>query len=87
MDDNVRGARMANDVGQRFLENPEERGRQIGREHRFVEVGMNVTFDSSAGLKFVCLPLERGDQPEMIQNSRTKFGGNAADRLDGGIDM
>ena len=37
MDHHVGGARVANDVGQGFLKNAEERGRQIRRQDRLVQ--------------------------------------------------
>lgn len=87
MNDHMGGTRVANHVGERFLKNPEERCRQIGSQHRFAQIGMNVTFNSGPRLKFVCLPLECGDKPKMVEYARAQLGGNPPDRLNGGVYM
>ena len=87
MNRHVRGAGVPNNVGQRFLENPEERCRQIWCQHGFVQIRMHVAFDSRAGLKFICLPFQCRNQPEVIENPWPKFRRNASNGLNGRVDV
>jgi hypothetical protein len=78
----VRGAGMANDVGESFLEDAEKSGVQIGTEAAFPQMNADVAFDAGACLKIVGLPFEGGSEAKMIEHSRTEFGGDAAHHLD-----
>src|SRR5262249_2604266 len=65
VDVDPRGVGVAHDVGQRLLEDPEERGVEVRVQHRVLERARHVALDARAALELVGLPLEGGDQPEV----------------------
>ena len=69
MHHHVRGARVANDVCERFLENPEKRRREIRRQNRLMQIGPHIALDARARLEFIRLPFQRRNQAQMIQNA------------------
>ena len=87
IDQHLGGAGVTNDVGQGLLENPEKSGAQVLIRQGFANPGSHVAFDPGPILELVSLPLDGGDQAQVVQHSRTQFAGNAPDGLDGWIDV
>ena len=80
-------AGVPNNIGERLLKNSEERRVQFRIERRLLKLDVNIAFDSRAGLKFVRLPFQGRGQAEMIEHSGTKLGGDAANHLNGRINV
>jgi hypothetical protein len=81
------GACMADNVGERFLEDSKEGGAQLGVQERLVHVGMNLALYPGPVLEFVRLPFQGGAKAEVVEHAGPQFGGDAAHRLDGRIDV
>src|ERR1043166_1505375 len=78
-----RRAGVADDVGEGFLKNPKEGRVQLGAQHGFLgDARPRHALDASAGLKVVCLPFNRRDPAQIIEDARTQLGGNAPQGLD-----
>jgi hypothetical protein len=80
-------SRVANNVREGLLKNPEKRGVHILRQGEFANVCMNIAPDAGAVLKFVGLPFQCGGEAEMVKNPGSKFGGDATHQLDGGVNV
>src|SRR5258706_2095910 len=75
--------RVAGDVGERFLENAEERGRARAAERDVFEPRGQLAFDPGALLKLVDLPFDRRGEPQIVQDARPELGRDAAHGPDG----
>src|ERR1041384_3665583 len=76
---------MADDVGERLLEDAEERSGHLRLQQRLVQAGVYFAFDAGARLEFVRLPFDRRHQSQIIQYARPQFSGDPPDGLNGGI--
>src|SRR5689334_20535684 len=64
---------MSQHVGQYLLQDTKNRRRLFAIQFDLIAGVGPVTLESGASLKLFYLPFNRGDEPEIIQHSRTQF--------------
>ena len=77
------GRRVPGDVGQRLLEDAEERGRQVAVERQVLLAQAQLARQPGAAGELLRLPLDRRDQPQVIQQAGPQPGSDAAHGADG----
>ena len=76
------GVGMADDVGERLLENTEESRVQVLIQNGIVDGHVHMALDAGLLLEFIGLPLQGSGQPGGIQQPGPQFCHDAADGLD-----
>src|SRR5207249_4294708 len=74
--------RVAHDIGERLLENAEDRRGPYRVQVHMLETRMETAGNSGALFKLLNLPLNRRLQAQIVQDRRTQFGGNLPHRAD-----
>ena len=83
IDGNLRRASVADDIGERLLENPEKGRAEVLLQKGIPKIAVDIAPNPGAVLKFVGLPFQGGHQSQMIQDARPQLAGDAANHLDG----
>ena len=78
-----RSLRMLADVRERFLDDPEHRGRVRARQLQLRAVHRQLTRDAGALREGLRQPFDRGHEAQVVEHQRTQIGGDPPRRRDG----
>ena len=87
VDPDLVGLCVTGDIGQGFLNQPEEGDGQIVLEAEFFPIHAEVAGDVTAGLKFIDVVLDCRGQAQGVQHAGAQAFGNAAYGIDGVFDL